>query len=84
MKSNEYISLSDWDKLSPEEQEGVLNYLLLFHSIGRPQWLRSAFHNHLYDHPTYKYLWYGSVIMDDEEFISLTDLKRMAQLGRFV
>ena len=83
MKINEYISLSDWDKLSSEEQEGVLNYLNLFHSIERPLEVRQACHNHLYAHSTYKYLWYGSVILDDEEFISLTELKRMAQMGSF-
>ena len=83
MKINEYISLSDWDKLSSEEQEGVLNYLNLFHSIGRPLGIRNAFHNHFYGHPAIKNLHYGSVIMDDEEFISLTELKRMAHLGSF-
>lgn len=83
MKINECISLSEWDKLSPEEQEGVLNYLNLFHSIGRPRGFRSEFHIHLYAHPMYKYLRYGSVIFDDDEFVSLTELKRMAQIGSF-
>ena len=83
MKINEYISLSDWDKLSPEEQEGVLNYLSLFHSIGRIRGDRYKLHNHLYGHPSLESLKYGSVIMDDDTFIPLTELKRMAQLGSF-
>lgn len=83
MKINEYISLSDWDSLSPEEQEGVLNYLSLFHSIGRPQGIRYKLHNHLYGHPSLESLKYGSFIMDDDTFIPLTELKRMAQLGSF-
>lgn len=83
MKINEYISLSDWDKLSSEEQEGVLNYLILFHSIGRPIGIRHKLHNHFYGHPALENLRYGSIIMYGATIISLTELKRMAQIGSF-